>query len=236
MRRSQIFVFTPSPKTSKDLNHRDVSCSFNVPCDNPANRDASNFTTIKYFQVQWHVFTDGGASTNIDQAMINTLMVGLNADFAAYNIVLCTDSTQFIEDAANYTHDRATDEFSLKNTYAIAPSKLINVYVVGTMTPYGYAHLPYDPNGGTNINEEIVLNQNYTSVGMHTLAHNMGHIFGLEHTFAGVSEIASCSSCYEKVRNINGSSNTTGVSTPLGGSYTSEGDKEGDWCSDTNQT
>ncbi|MFT7611351.1 MAG: gliding motility-associated-like protein, partial [Parvicellaceae bacterium] len=31
-----------------------------------------------------------------------------------------------------------------------------------------------------------------------------------------------------------GSSNSTGAATPLGGPYTDEGDREGDWCSDTN--
>jgi gliding motility-associated-like protein len=224
--------FTPRPVVNGQ--NKDASCPFTVPCDDPSNRDAVNTTTIKYFQVVWHVMTDGGPTTNIDQTRIDALMAELNADYGSHNMIFCADPATFTEDAVNYTHDESTEEFSLKATYNVTPSQVINVYVVGTMGPGGYARFPYDPNGGTSANGGIVLNRGNCSVGTHTLAHEMGHVFGLEHTFSGVDERASCSSCYEKVRNVNGSSNTTGAGTPLGGPYTNEGDREGDWCSDTN--
>ena len=172
--------------------------------------------------------------SNIDQARIDALMAELNADYSAHNMIFCANPANFVEDAGNYAHDEDTEEFSLKDTYNVTPTQVINIYVVGSMGPGGYARFPYDPNGGTDAHGGIVLNRGNCNVGTHTLAHEMGHVFGLEHTFSGVDERGTCSSCYEKVRNVNGSSNSTGAPTPNGGPYTSEGDREGDWCSDTN--
>ncbi len=223
---------TPMP-TMVDGN-KNPACGFIVPRDNPASRDAANTAVTKYFQLRWLVFTDGGPSSNIDQATINDLMAELNADYAAHNMIFCADPATFLESPTWYTHNSNTDEFPMKDANNVNPTQVINIYVVGTMSAGGYARMPYDPNGGTSARGGIVLARGNCSVGTHTLAHEMGHTFGLFHTFNGPSEQPTCGNCYEQVRNANGSSNSSGVPTPLGGPYTQEGDQEGDWCSDTN--
>ena len=212
---------------------KNAACNFTVPCDDPNNRDAAS-TATKYFMLRWHVITNGSPTDNIDQAMITAMMNTLNADYAAHNMIFCEDSAEWNDDVTHYFHDSNTEEVLLKTAYNTRPADLINIYVVGDMTAGGYARFPYDPMGGTNYRGGIVLNRGNCNATGHTLAHEMGHTFGLEHTFAGVDERPQCSACYERVRNANGSPNTTGVPSPFGGPFTTEGDQEGDWCSDTN--
>lgn len=203
-----------------------AGCPFVVPCDMAVNRDANipaPGDPIKYIQLRWTVVRNGGPTTNIDQVRVDALMNELNADFLPYRIQFCADPAIFVEDAALYALNVGTEDATLKTTYGATPNLVCNIYVVNTISnpsAGGYARFPYDPFGGLNIRGGVVMGRSNSNLGTHTLAHELGHTFGLHHTFRGVDEVPACSACYE------------GRDLPSGASST--GSTEGDWCEDTN--
>ncbi|MCB9235315.1 MAG: PKD domain-containing protein [Bacteroidia bacterium] len=231
---------TPYPMIRDEYVTNRLACPLTVACDNPANRDANiplAGDPLKWVSCRWTIVRNGGASTNIDSLRAVDLMNELNADFLPWRIQFCTDTIIFIEDPTWYNHNSATEEFPMKNALGANTVDVCNVYVVNQITnpaAGGYARFPYDPTGGTSATGGIVLARGNCFVGTHTLAHEMGHTFGLYHTFHGVDEVSVCSACYERTRNANGSANTTGAVTPQGGPFPDEADAEGDLCSDTN--
>ena len=230
---------TPQPRFVDETGR--TGCGTVVPCDDPANRDANiplPGDPIKWIELRWTVVrsTAGGAGSNIDQTRVDDLMLEMNADYLPYRIQFCSNPVTFVTDDTYFALNAGTEDGGLKAAYNQTPGSVCNIYVVNTITnpaAGGYAYFPYGPPGGLNPGGGIVLARGNCFVGTHTLAHEMGHTMGLYHTFNGVSERGSCSSCYERTRNANGSAVVTGVPTPPGGPYPDQGDLEGDYCSDT---
>ncbi len=219
---------TPSPTFDPNEARVMANCPISVPCDLAANRDANIplvSDPIKFMQLRWTVVqnTSSGASSNISQARIDQLMAEVNADFLPFRIQFCADPANFVTDDAMYQLNVGAEDGTLKTTYGITPNQLINIYVVGDIinpSAGGYARFPYDPLGGFNIRGGVVLGRGNMFVGTHTLAHELGHTFGLFHTFRGVDEVPACTNCYE--------------GRDLASGASSGADTEGDWCSDTN--
>lgn len=206
-----------------------ANCPIESPCDLAANRNASIPTagqTIKWIKLRWTVVLNGVPTSNITQTDIDQLMLELRGDFQPFGIDFCADPAQFVTNTTYYDINVNTEDAGLKSTYGANFTQEMNIYVVNninlspTSGAGGYARFPYDPFGGTNFRGGIVLARSNASTGTRTLSHEVGHAFGLHHTFRGVDEVATCSNCYERVDNVNGSANN--------------GDTEGDWCSDTN--
>ncbi|MFK7972295.1 MAG: M57 family metalloprotease [Bacteroidia bacterium] len=220
---------TPVPMIVNSSGASRANCPIEVSCDLAVNRNAKIPTVgqaVKWIKIRWTVVQNGGAASNVNQAQLDLLLAEVRADFQPFGLDFCADPAQFVTSATYYDINVSTEDAGLKGTYGANYSQVLNVYVVNninlsaTSGAGGYARFPYDPLGGTSVRGGIVLARSNAATGSHTLSHELGHAFGLHHTFRGVDEVATCSNCYERVDNVNGTSNN--------------GDTEGDWCGDTN--
>lgn len=216
-----------------------TNCPLWVGCDHPMRRDTfipGTNDPIKYIRVNFVVIRDGGPSTNISQADCDTLISRLNSEFLQWKIQFCAGPASFYEDATYYNLDYPTEAYPMKGNYNCMPDKKLNIYVVGSIsnpTATGMALMPFHPYGATHIYGGIILTTVGASANLKVIHHEVGHALGLFHTFRGTGEVSSCSPCYERVRHSNGSSLTSGTPASVGGPYQDEGDREGDYCSDT---
>ena len=216
---------TPIPYIENNLGEaRGGSCPIQVPCDDPANRDANipiAATPIMHFQLRFVVIRDGGESSNISESKVSQLVSDANNAYLAHKIQFCLDTTLFVEDPTYYYFDASNEELGMKSTYGANFNNVINIYIVKSMinpSAGGYAYYPYSMYGGYSVRGGIVLVRSNVN-NAKSLIHELGHTFGLRHTFHGVSEVSPCSSCYEEVGFVNGAP--------------AFGETDGDKCSDT---
>ncbi len=195
-----------------------AGCPLQGDCDNASVRDTyipNSSTPIKTIRLRFHVFanTDGGnpASSLTEVAQ---QVAKLNADYLVWRIQF-VHTAEIINDSTYRDFTPNVEDSAMKNLYADSPATQLNVYVVNTTCCYaGLGTFPWDPNSLTNAGG-IIIDDSYFDATNEVLTHEVGHCIGLWHTHHGVSEVGTCSDCYE--------------SPP--GNNTS-----GDFCSDTHPT
>lgn len=156
--------------------------------------------------VWWHVIYNSSGVGNISDATINAQMKVLNEDYRAKSGTLGSQGydirIQFelmgIDRTMNNTWFNDSNETGFKQALKKDTSLFLNIYTNNTIY-LGYAYYPQDNAGEL---DGIVLQ--YQSVGGRnngffvydqgrTLVHEMGHYFGLAHTFEGG---ATCGNSY----------------------------------------
>jgi len=200
----EVFDWKVKTGQIKTPNVSNSQCYLNQ-CDNPAFRDAADLTPI-VIRVAYTVGNNAISNAQVDKmhAFLNTVYgsVGISfqnvkTQFVTHKFGTSNCIPAYMQD--NYDWWYAIDSFKTK--FAINPATTLNIFVTcqvaGTQgTLMGIATFPWDSNarqntGGLWMNNVAMLESEQT------LEHEVGHCFGLWHTFHGVNEVSACSVCYE---------------------------------------
>lgn len=228
----ELFCFT-AIRNNTEYAKSSGNCPTYSLCDSASLRNSylpvSNLAT-KYFKIRWNIFRDDAGTNGLDTSLIQYNMNVINNNFASSGFQFLIDTVVFINNS-NYNNDLILNDTQsdsiMKVTYGGNYDKIINVYVIKFFQPQvegANARLPYKSgisSGGTSVTNGIVITQGYLqspyAERKEVITHELGHIFGLLHTFEGTN-MESCAGCRE---------------IPDGSGNSINGDVAGDFISDT---
>jgi hypothetical protein len=145
--------------------------------------------------VYWHVIYTSSGEGRVSEANIAAQMDVLNEDFGA--VFDTTIEFQLVD--ITYTQnddwfsDDPDDEYAYKEALRQDTSKYLNIYTNDAAGYLGYAYFPQSSAGGlldgVVMRHDVVGGRNLPGAGAYnqgrTLVHEVGHYFGLHHTFEG---------------------------------------------------
>lgn len=130
---------------------------------------------VKYYPLQIHSVGRSDGEGHLSALEMRRALCVLNEDFAEYGIqFFMKDPVRMIHNDDYYEHDQ-NDGHRLMRNHNV--KNAFNVYVV----EYAYGTCGYF----SPANQGVVVAKNCFKGGTHTLTHEMGHFFGLPHTFNG---------------------------------------------------
>ena len=173
------------------------TCDFtncNVP--NPPQAACPDYRIPLVFTV----LRSNAGSTTYNAAVLSTVLDELNTYYANARMTFVqAEAVRFINDsdlqnfytAGTDPEDGADDDVEIT---AYDLPNVINVYVAedvhrGTVSTCGYAYFPTVMGSGASVsnNNRAVMSRDCVEAGDPSLAHELGHFFGLQHTHNGAS-------------------------------------------------
>lgn len=193
------------------------ACGSSV-CDDPQVRETFSTPVNKTLKMVFLVFNCSASwSTNAMSKIsgstqeINDKYAGTGFQFRSYIQYFPCRGSDGQQDYSIIDEDKAVQAV-IKERGSNFQEGGAFILVTGTPSNSGLLGFMYFPGG--QYSGIGFLNSQALGLGQKTLPHELGHAFGLFHTFSGISEVQGCSQCYE----------------------TTDSDLKGDFCADTPTT
>ncbi|MEO0472545.1 MAG: hypothetical protein AAF206_23205, partial [Bacteroidota bacterium] len=190
------------------------NCPMASPCDDFLRRDAAAWQVgepIRYIFLNWIVLEPVTLKLP-DDRLLALRVSQLNDAFQDVGIQFINYDLQRIR-AVEATSGA---NFNTLSPYSDQRQETLNIFLVQSIEG-GWGGFGYFPFQGPSLGAVIL--GDGLDFNQYLLVHEVGHVLGLYHTFAGTQETSSCSGCYEPATEFDGRS--------------ALGDETGDWCSDT---
>jgi hypothetical protein len=147
---------------------------------------------MKELSIVFYVFLDSLGTNNVTPASINSCVSNLNKYFKPLCIKFLSCSTKTIPEYEYNQWDRPNHEFKIVGNFNYHTDKTINIYLVDNIV------VPGGANGYADMPPGNVIVLKKSALGGLTPVHEMGHFFGLPHTFETTvpAELVRRTNCY----------------------------------------